>query len=142
MPLLAKGAREDRSNLSRSAGNHNLHGLVRLTDRGPRHSPREAVRSLLPTINGHVLIVNVFTENSKPRRRGRPPGRTAEGEAARRRLYETAIALIGERGYEGATLRDVAARAGVSPALLYRYFPSKRSVVLALYDELSDRFAA
>ena len=56
-------------------------------------------------------------------------------------MYETAIALIGERGYEGATLRDVAARAGVSPALLYRYFPSKRSVVLALYDELSDRFA-
>ena len=84
----------------------------------------------------------MFTENSKPRKRGRPPGRTAEGEAARRRLYETAIALIGERGYEAATLRDVAARAGVSPALLYRYFPNKRSVVLALYDELSDRFAS
>lgn len=64
-----------------------------------------------------------------------------EGDAARQRLYETAVALIGERGYEAATLRDVAARAGVSPALLYRYFPSKRSVVLALYDELSDRFA-
>jgi AcrR family transcriptional regulator len=89
----------------------------------------------------HVLIVNVFTENSKRRKRGRPPGRTAEGDATRQRLYETAIALIGDRGYESATLRDVAARAGVSAALLYRYFPSKRSVVLALYDALSDRFA-
>ncbi len=91
--------------------------------------------------NNHALIVNMFTENSKPPKRGRPAGRTAEGEAARLRLYETAIRLIGDRGYEAATLREVATRAGVSPGLLYRYFPSKRAVVLALYDELSDRFA-
>lgn len=83
----------------------------------------------------------MFTETSKPRKRGRPPGRTQEGEATRRRLYEAAIALIGERGYEGATLREVATRVQVSPALLYRYFPSKRAVVLALYDELSEAFA-
>ena len=101
-----------------------------------------------------LLILNMFIENSKHpstrpaaslragrRKRGRPPGRTAEGEAARVRLYKTAIKLIGERGYEAATLREVATRAGVSPGLLYRYFPNKRSVVLALYDELSDTFA-
>jgi len=68
-------------------------------------------------------------------------GRTAEGEVTRVRLYKTAIALIGERGYEAATLREVAAKARVSPALLYKYFPNKRSVVLALYDELSEEFA-
>src|SRR5258708_8234772 len=83
----------------------------------------------------------MFSENSKRRKRGRPQGRTDEGEVARLRLYKTAISLIGERGYEAATLREVATRAGVSPGLLYRYFPSKRSVVLALYDELSDKFA-
>lgn len=82
----------------------------------------------------------MFTDNSKPRKRGRPPGRTQEGEATRRRIYEAAIALIGERGYEGATLRQVATRIDVSPALLYRYFPSKRAVVLALYDQLSEAF--
>jgi AcrR family transcriptional regulator len=83
----------------------------------------------------------MFTQNSKPRPRGRPPGRTAEGDATRRRLFETAIGLIGERGFEATTLRDVASRAGVSAGLLYRYFPSKRSIVLALYDDLSDSFA-
>src|SRR5688572_23786500 len=88
-----------------------------------------------------IIIVNMFTKNNKPAKRGRPPGRTAEGEATRRKLYETAIRLIGERGYNATTLRDVAARAGVTAGLLYRYFPSKRSVVLALYDELSDAFA-
>ena len=60
----------------------------------------------------------------------------------RRRLYETAIGLIAERGFEATTLRDVAKRAGVSPGLLYRYFPSKRAVVLALYEELSAEYAA
>jgi len=83
----------------------------------------------------------MFTKNKTPRKRGRPPGRTLEGEATRTRLYETAVRLIGEQGYEATTLRDVAKRAGVSPGLLYRYFPSKRSVVLSLYDELSDSFA-
>jgi len=83
----------------------------------------------------------MFTKNGKSTKRGRPPGRTVEGEATRRRLYETAIRLVGEQGYEATTLRDVAKRGGVSPGLLYRYFPSKRSVVLALYDELSDAFA-
>jgi len=83
----------------------------------------------------------MFTKNNKRAKRGRPPGRTAEGEATRHTLYKTAIRLIGERGYEATTLRDVATRAGVSAGLLYRYYPSKRSVVLALYDELSDAFA-
>jgi AcrR family transcriptional regulator len=83
----------------------------------------------------------MFTEIGKSRKRGRPAGRTAEGEATRRRLYQAAIALIGERGYAAATLREVAAGAGVSVALLYRYFPNKRAVVLALYDELSETFA-
>lgn len=83
----------------------------------------------------------MFTQNRKGGARGRPRGRTAEGEAARQHLYEAAIALIGERGYDAATLREVASRARVSPALLYRYFPNKRAVVLALYDELSDTFA-
>lgn len=84
--------------------------------------------------------MNVFTQNSK-RGRGRPRGRTAEGDATRDHLFATAIALFAERGYAGATLREVAARAGTSPALLYRYFPNKSAVVLALYDHLSDAFA-
>lgn len=76
------------------------------------------------------------------RQRGRPSGRTSQGHEMRRRLYETAIQMIGERGYEATTLRDVARAEGVSVGLLYRYFPSKRAVVLGLYDELSAEYAA
>jgi AcrR family transcriptional regulator len=36
----------------------------------------------------------------------------------------------------------VADRARVSVGLLYRYFPSKRAVILALYEELSAKYAS
>lgn len=77
----------------------------------------------------------------EPRRRGRPSGPTEQGEATRKQLYEVAVRLISAQGYEATTLRDIAREAGVSPGLLYRYFPSKRAVVLALYDELSAAYA-
>jgi AcrR family transcriptional regulator len=85
--------------------------------------------------------VSVFTENVKPRKRGRPPGESAQGAATRQQLYDTAIQLIAQRGYEATTLRDIASEAGVSVGLLYRYFPSKQSVIVALYDQLSAAFA-
>jgi len=83
----------------------------------------------------------MFTKNVNPRRRGRPAGPTAQGTEARDRLYATATQLIAARGYEATTLRDIAKEAGVSVGLLYRYFPSKQAVVLALYDDLSSEYA-
>jgi AcrR family transcriptional regulator len=82
----------------------------------------------------------MFT-NTVKRRPGRPAGETAQGAAARERLYRIAIARMAKDGYEATTLRDVAKEAGVSAGLLYRYFPSKRAVLIALYDELSAEFA-
>jgi AcrR family transcriptional regulator len=81
--------------------------------------------------------MNMFTENVKPKRRGRPPGPTPQGAETRHLLYATALRLISERGFEATTLRDIADAAGVSVGLLYRYFPSKRAVIIALYDDLS-----
>jgi len=49
--------------------------------------------------------------------------------------------MLGERGYEATTLREIAKDARVSVGLLYRYFPSKRAVIIALYDELSADYS-
>jgi AcrR family transcriptional regulator len=83
----------------------------------------------------------MFTEIVKVRKRGRPAGESPQGAATRVRLYSIAMRLIAERGYEATTLRDVAKEAGVSVGLLYRYFPNKQAVVIALYDELSADYA-
>ena len=85
--------------------------------------------------------MNMFTENVKSRKRGRPPGQTPQGTAARDRLYAIALQMIAERGYDATTLREIAREASVSVGLLYRYFPSKQAIVIALYDELSSDYA-
>ena len=85
--------------------------------------------------------MNMFTEKVKPRGRGRPRGQTPQGAEARDRLYVTALQLIAARGYEATTLREIAKEAGVSVGLLYRYFPSKQAVVIALYDQLSSGYS-
>ena len=89
----------------------------------------------------------MFTKNKRrdprrrPRRPGRPAGPTTRAAETRAALYHCAVALFAEQGFERTTLRQIAERAQVSPALVYRYFPSKRALVLALYDVLSLDYA-
>lgn len=64
---------------------------------------------------------------------------TAKGQASRRRLLEAAAAELVER--KGALeLTRVAARAGVSNGLPYRYFASKAGLIAAVVDDFFDRF--
>jgi AcrR family transcriptional regulator len=88
------------------------------------------------------MFTNTVKGTAARPRRGRPPGQTAQGAAAKQRLYEVAVKRMATHGYELTTLRDVAKDAGVSVSLLYRYFPNKRAVIFALYDELSAAYVA
>lgn len=45
--------------------------------------------------------------------------------AARGRIRDAALALFGSHGFDGASVRDIAERAGVSPALVMHHFGSK-----------------
>lgn len=64
------------------------------------------------------------------RRPGRPPAATA-GDA-RQRIIRAARLVFSERGYDGATLQDIAARAELSRPAINHYFSGKR----ALYQEV------
>ena len=46
-----------------------------------------------------------------------------------------AVEVMGRDGYEGASLRDMAAQAGVSVAALYYHFPSKLDLLREFIDE-------
>ena len=89
-----------------------------------------------------VNAQTVKESGAKAARRGRPSGTTPQGQEMRERLYQTATRLIARHGYEATTLRTVADSAGVSVGLLYKYFPSKRAVVIELYDRLSAEFVS
>lgn len=60
-----------------------------------------------------------------------------KGEETRDRIYQAALALFRERGFESATMRDIAAAAGMSLGAAYHYFPSKDAIVLAYYEHIS-----
>lgn len=62
---------------------------------------------------------------------------TPKAEHTRQLILNTALNLFTQQGYAAATMRDIAAEAGVSLGLAYRYFESKESLVLALYDQMS-----
>lgn len=49
--------------------------------------------------------------------------------ATRRRIAEAALALIRERGYDGATIDEIVARVDVSQPTFYKYYPSKDAIL-------------
>jgi len=56
----------------------------------------------------------------------------AEQEAA---VFNAAIALFVERGYEHVTLADIAGRIGLARNSLYRYFPDKAHILLRWFEQ-------
>lgn len=65
------------------------------------------------------------------------PPRRLSGPERRARIVEAAIERFGARGYEGASIREIAAAAGISKPVLYDHFPSKRALFTALLEEIS-----
>ena len=74
---------------------------------------------------------------SHPRRRpGRPIGsQTGEGREA---LLQATRDLLAERGMPRVTLREIAERAGVQPALVNYYFGGKAGLLRAVVDEVAS----
>ena len=55
----------------------------------------------------------------------------------RERIYKTAAALFAGKGYENATMRELAEELGIRGSSLYNYFPGKREILLGLYEKYS-----
>ncbi len=62
---------------------------------------------------------------------GRRTGRRPGSEDTRGRILAAAREAFGERGYEGASVRDIAGRAAVDAALVHHYFGSKQRLFMA-----------
>lgn len=64
---------------------------------------------------------------------------TPKAERTRQLILNTALDLFAGQGYEATTMREIAGAAGVSLGLTYRYFQSKESLVLALYQQMASQ---
>lgn len=66
-----------------------------------------------------------------------PAGRRATNQAAKRQqIMDAARTIFIRLGYDGASMNDVAAEAGVSKATLYVYFANKEALFAALIEEM------
>ena len=66
---------------------------------------------------------------------------TPTQQARRLRILEATRTLVGEHGYDGMIMRDIATAASVSPTTLYNLYNTKDELVLeALRDRVSQDF--
>ena len=72
---------------------------------------------------------------TEPRKLRADDGRLERGRRSRERILRAARELFRERGFDGATLRAIAARAGMGASSIYRHVESKEEL---LVQELAD----
>jgi AcrR family transcriptional regulator len=88
--------------------------------------PNESARSTEST--------EVAESGAAPRRTYHSPKRRQQALQTERRIVDAAAGLLVSRGWTGTTLSDVAKAAAISPAMLYKVFPTKAELVKRVYD--------
>jgi len=66
---------------------------------------------------------------------------TPKSIRTRQNILDAALLLFTEKGYEKATMRQIAAQAEMAPGSIYHHFPTKEHIVQAFYDLLHEDHA-
>lgn len=66
----------------------------------------------------------------------------AKGRAKRAEIIDRATALFGEVGYRGSSLREIAARCGISHPGLLHHFPTKEALLIAVLEHRDEQDVA
>jgi AcrR family transcriptional regulator len=78
---------------------------------------------------------------TEARRVATEPRRRPKQERSRERIdaiLSTAMRLIGEKGIDAVTMKEVGALAGGPIATVYHYFPNKSAILAMLYERFSE----
>lgn len=67
-----------------------------------------------------------------------PPGKSSRRET----ILASALTLFRQRGFHAVGIDEIGTAAGISGPGVYRHFPSKNSLLVALLDGLSERMLA
>ena len=94
------------------------------------------------------MSIHSHKSSSKKTRAVQPPQRS-NGKLRVAAILEAAADVIAEKGYEGATMAEIAVRSGTKIGSLYRFFPNKESIADTIVvsarenlDAVFDRFDA
>jgi AcrR family transcriptional regulator len=85
-------------------------------------------------MNKHLPLSSQSEEHGKAHIQRRPGGRSAR---VRQVVLASTLDLLSQRGYEGVTTKDIAARAGVNEASLFRRWGTKAAIVAEALQDYS-----
>lgn len=93
-------------------------------------------RADLPRAFGSREAEGLFSGKLKP-----GPGRAAAEVADHQqgRIRDALLEIVGERGYSGVTIRELARRAGVSTRSVYQHHPNKEACFLGVHQATVHR---
>jgi AcrR family transcriptional regulator len=63
-----------------------------------------------------------------------PPRKRLSAEDRRAAILDAALEVFSKRGYNGASIDEIAQAAGISKALIYEHFPSKKELHVSLLE--------
>ena len=61
---------------------------------------------------------------------------------SRRKIFNTAVQLIAEKGFDNVTVEEICKKSGVAKGLFYHYFKSKYDIVIETYMDVDIKFSA
>ncbi|GEM_PF-862734 len=79
-------------------------------------------------------MTKVMTKVMDRANRALPRGELAE------RIYRAAIVIFRDKGFDAATVEEIARAAGVAKGTIFNFFPTKGAILLRYYEELDAEF--
>ena len=70
------------------------------------------------------------------------PAVRLDSEERRAVIVEAALPRFAQKGFAGTTTKEIAEAAGISEALLFKHFPTKDALVLAVLEGFVDEIEA
>ena len=65
--------------------------------------------------------------------------RETKKEKVNKLLYDTALQLFREKGYEATSVREITQKAGVAKGTFFNHFPTKDHILATWYRQISDQ---
>ena len=84
-----------------------------------------------------IMKASVENNNSESHQHSGRRSDLKEGEL-REKIREAAMAVFAEKGFEGASINDIAKRAGCTKPMIFYYFGSKEELFYELFDYMHN----
>ncbi|HET6581378.1 MAG TPA: TetR/AcrR family transcriptional regulator [Methanoregula sp.] len=67
------------------------------------------------------------------------PAKVPGEKPTRDKIFDAAVELFAERGYDRTSVRDIAGAVGITESAVYRHYPSKESILEAIFTYVETR---